>query len=104
MERLLGMLSIFAGVLIVGTLLSTGFSQPETIDAVGRQLAIGGLQFEIDPVSLIAGVITGVGLCQLARICWIEIPRRLTAWLSQNMGHVGYIVVCTGLLAVLIYA
>jgi hypothetical protein len=102
MDRLLSMLSIFAGVLIVGTLLTTGFSQPDSAESLGRQLAITGLQ--IDPASLAIGIVAGVALCQLARICWIEIPRRLTGWLSQNMGHIGYICACAVLLAILVYA
>lgn len=104
MDRVLGMLSIFAGVLIAGTLLSTGLSQPQSAEALGRELALSGLQLQIEPVSLIAGIVAGVGLCQLARICWIEIPRRLANWLSQNAVHIGYICACVVLLLVLIYA
>lgn len=103
MERVLGILSIFAGVLIAGTFLSTGLSQPDSADAIGRQLAQNGFQFHIDPMSFVAGVIGGVALCQLAKICWVEIPRRVATWLNQNIGHFGYICACGALLVVLIY-
>lgn len=103
MDRVFGVLSLFAGVLIAGTFISTGLSQPESADAIGRQLAQSGFQLQMDPLSFAFGIVAGTGLCQLARICWIEIPLLVTSWLQQNTVRLGYIGACAALVLVLIY-
>lgn len=103
MDRVLGVLSLFAGVLIVGTLIATGLSQPESADAIGLRLAQSGLLVKVDPLSFVFGIVAGIGLCQLAKICWIEIPRLVSVWLQENMVRLGYLGTCVALLVVLIY-
>lgn len=103
MDRVLGILSLFAGVLIAGTFVATGLSQPESADAISRHLAQSGWQLHMDPLSFVFGIVAGVGLCQLARICWIEIPRLAMVWLQQNMVRLGYLGTCVALVVVLIY-